>query len=346
MSSMPVILIRADASSSIGLGHIARCMTLQQALQRAGFQIVFACAAIPDLLKSQIIRNGGKVEMIPHERTDALSLGGIAHFNKAAAIILDSYQIDSDDQRQLYSSGIPVIILDDLNDRGRLFASLIINSLPHAGLLGYEKTAPDAILLAGLEYALLRTEFSQIAGTECRSSQRSRLLINFGGSDILRLSLPLSRALLDLDGDLPLTLITGSGYPKPEEAERLAGQYANVEHIHDCSDMASQFLRAGLALAAPGSTIYELAACQVPAVFLICADNQALSARAHEERGWCRVFDGRDNQQCRDAIISTLKLWNNPEQRDELQKSTIGLVPIDGADRIAKKIKRLVESNG
>ena len=340
------ILIRADASATLGVGHVARCMTLQQALQDLGFGIIFVSRELTGHLNRQIIENGGSVRFLEPAAGELEALRNLIVTEHAGALILDGYHFDSVYLKELSATAIPLILLDDLNDRGPLPVSLIINSLPHARHLGYDKTAPEATLLAGLDYALLRPEFHRPDGARVHASRRSRLLINFGGSDPLNLSLPLARALLEQEASLPITLITGSGYRHPDEVCTLAARYADLCHIHNCTDMAHQFLQAGLALAAPGSTVYELAACHVPAVFLICADNQVLSAGAHEKLGWCRVFDGRDPEQRQSAIISTLKLWHNPRRRDELQKKTSGLITARGPGIVARQIRELVNQHG
>ncbi|MEJ2688674.1 MAG: hypothetical protein P8130_01735, partial [Deltaproteobacteria bacterium] len=133
-------------------------------------------------------------------------------------------------------------------------------------------------------------------------------------------------------------LITGSASKTSKELRDLGSRYPNLEHLHDCPEMADQLCRAGLALAAPGSSIYELVACGVPAVLLICADNQRLSAAAHQAVGWCHVFDARQQNQLALALSQTLQLWKDPKTRNLMQERTVGLVDVAGADRIAQEI--------
>jgi UDP-2,4-diacetamido-2,4,6-trideoxy-beta-L-altropyranose hydrolase len=319
-------------------------MTLKHALQRRGFGITFVCAELPKQLDQSMREQGVSVLHLNHRQDNAETLNILARDSKAVAVILDGYHFDSEYQQEIFSAQRPLILFDDLNNRGIIYAHMIINSMPHADQLGYEISAPQSILLAGLQYTLLRGEFISVMQQKVAPvTDRPRLLVNFGGSDILSLSVPVCRTLLQQEPLLPVTLITGSGYSNPRKVEPLSAQYENFEHIHDCKDMAAQFMRAGLALSAPGATVYELAACHVPAILMICADNQALSAKAHEQLGWCLAFDGRQPKQYEKALLMTHKLWQNPALRQVLQNSCHGLIPAQGTEHIAQHIEHLID---
>lgn len=348
MANDPVatLLIRADASPEVGLGHVMRCGCLQVALQPLGIACYFAFRHMPESLQQRILEQGG--QLVPLNtadlKNDAEITLHLARTLGAKAILLDGYQFDSAYQRRLFRQGPSLVLMDDINNRGRIYADLLINSLPHANQLSYAETAPEARSLLGLEYVLLRDEFRQLQAFATRSSERSRLLVNFGGSDILGLSLPVIRDLLKQDPHLPITLITGSGFSRSEDVEELLCLYPQLEHFHNCQEMARQFGRAGLALAAPGATIYELAALGVTSVFLICAENQELSAIAHESFGWCRTFDARCKNQYTKALQKTIELWGNPDQRDVMQEKARGLIDGLGMQRVAQEILYLIKN--
>jgi len=52
------ILIRTDASVSVGIGHVMRCLTLADQLRREGAQVVFVCNDLPGNMFNYLQRQG------------------------------------------------------------------------------------------------------------------------------------------------------------------------------------------------------------------------------------------------------------------------------------------------
>ena len=61
------ILIRTDASTNIGTGHVMRCLTLADELRQKGTDINFICREEPGNLISYIEDRGYKVHQMPGE---------------------------------------------------------------------------------------------------------------------------------------------------------------------------------------------------------------------------------------------------------------------------------------
>ena len=65
------VLIRADASPTIGSGHIARCLTLARVLRQQGSHVAFACRRLPghrlDALARRRLRNLALPDVYPDE---------------------------------------------------------------------------------------------------------------------------------------------------------------------------------------------------------------------------------------------------------------------------------------
>ena len=69
------LLIRADASTSIGFGHIMRCLTLADMLRSAGVECAFACCELPGNAISMLRKNGYKVFVLTTQsKTEHTSL--------------------------------------------------------------------------------------------------------------------------------------------------------------------------------------------------------------------------------------------------------------------------------
>jgi spore coat polysaccharide biosynthesis predicted glycosyltransferase SpsG len=270
------------------------------------------------------------------------AIKNVASQHQAKAIVLDGYQFDVHYRQALYASTLHVITFDDSNDLEALYCDLVINALPFAFSIGYEISAPQATHLLGLEYSIIRQEFLQQKNITFK--KRNKLLINFGGSDVANLTLPLVTKLLALeliDSPEDIIVITGGAYYSPEKMNLLALKFG-FQHIHNCQNMAEILYQCKLAICAPGSIVYELAYCGVPSIFLTVADNQLLSAQAHQNIGWCKVVNGLEHQGIEHALLHLSQLWNAPSALIKLSETAIKLIDGKGVKRICSAIKELL----
>ena len=59
------VLIRADASPTIGSGHIARCLTLARVLRQQGGHVAFACRRLPGHRLDSLAAEGFETFALP-----------------------------------------------------------------------------------------------------------------------------------------------------------------------------------------------------------------------------------------------------------------------------------------
>src|SRR5689334_10109490 len=64
------ILIRADASPTIGSGHIARCLTLARVLRKQGTHVAFACRLLPGHRLDSLASEGFETFALPARYPD------------------------------------------------------------------------------------------------------------------------------------------------------------------------------------------------------------------------------------------------------------------------------------
>lgn len=55
------IAFRADASAQIGVGHVMRCLTLANAMQKRDVQTTFVCRHLPQYLENILTASGNQV---------------------------------------------------------------------------------------------------------------------------------------------------------------------------------------------------------------------------------------------------------------------------------------------
>jgi UDP-2,4-diacetamido-2,4,6-trideoxy-beta-L-altropyranose hydrolase len=307
---------RADASEKIGVGHLMRCQAFAQSLTLHGVDSIFFTRSSSLSLIYQRFDWLGQVVLIPDDLSIEQEVGWIAEQQQVLqlnAIVLDGYHFNAAYRHLLRACICPLVVYDDLNNSDFLNADMVINCSDVAKDLGYEATAAEAILCLGANYRLLRKEFNQLAHVPF--SQRNVLTLVMGGSDAFNLTLPILKELEQRQArQIHLRVITGALYPHLVELKSfLQHSKLNVQHEHNCQNMASMFSSSRLVVSAAGSSQYEILACQAPALLLVVADNQLPASLFAEQQGWCQIQDLTDSIDIASVVDKVLGLWSAAE---------------------------------
>lgn len=336
------LLFRFDASTQIGIGHAFRCMALiEQFSLNKELQIVVMSQRLPTFIVNTLQGYGALLLGLQEQLSESEQITRvvqIAFSYSANTLVIDGYHFSSHYREQLYRSGLQVIAFDDCNDLSHLYCHLVINALPFAHRLGYEKSASNALKLFGLDYSIIRAEYLQAAKQD--SQIKDKLLINFGGSDVAGLTVPVIKLLIQLELAIDpekVLVVTGGAYQQPELVTALCEE-AGFTHIHQCENMAQVVAQCKMAICAPGSIVYELAFMGVVSLFLTVADNQRLSAQAHQDLGWCYMANGLEMQQVQQLIEQLPRLWSEQHQLQSMSDKARQLIDGKGVKRICQVI--------
>lgn len=362
---MTTVLLRADASAIIGTGHVMRGLAIAEALQDRGIIPHLAATRLTLALETRLNAAGICVHHLESPTAEA-TLACAAALNAAALIIdgyPDGYQFDSFWRAALRAGfAHPILTFDDTATLPALYADLIVNPAPQAATLPYARIAPDAQWLLGPAYLPLRREFRTAAAVPSPPMpERRDLLITFGGADPLALTTPCLESLASLVTDPPPSspipgprslipvprLVVAIGGSDPNAATVLAAvkrwnarsltPAPRIVAYQDCPDMGARMAAAGLAIAAGGGTLGELAALCVPTILVIVADNQESAAAAIRNEGWAVAVDARDDRPGALARIRALArgLWPDLATRTAMAAHARGRTDGQGAARIA-----------
>lgn len=313
------ILIRADASPTIGSGHIARCLTLARVLRKQGSHVAFACRQLPghrlDALSAEGFETFALPEFYPGEDPqqaiesmlpwqadiDALDLllEDHAEFDW---IIVDHYGLDHHWQTAARRWAPRIAAVDDLATR-RYSVDLLLNQNLSGLSDNYTPLLPEGCrTLLGPRYAMLREEFDCPA-IDIKPEAR-RVLVNFGGFDAAMQTHHAMLALADFT-ELEVDFVAGVDNPAWAQMQALAQTRPNWRLHSFVSDFHQRMTEADLFIGAGGGTSWERAALGLPTICIAVSNNQQVNGEVMAAAG-AHVFMGAREQvsvtQLRDAI--------------------------------------------
>ena len=293
--SKEALLIRADASVSIGTGHIMRMIALGQAWQAQGGEVYFLCAEITPALEQRLASEGFHLSRIhatlgsPEDLSETMRLISetLQADRQNARVVLDGYHFGSDYQLGIKAAGFKLLVIDDYGHADFYPADWVLNQNISAGEELYAKRSPATKLLLGPKFAMLRKEFLAYKGWQRKIAPvAKKILVTLGGADPDNVTLKLIQALIDFD--LHVKVVIGGSNPHLREIENFIQSQNNstalIEVTVNATNMPELMVWADIAVAAAGSTSWELAFMGLPNLVFILADNQVeiaegLSAR-------------------------------------------------------------------
>ena len=288
MVNRKVAVLRADASSSIGVGHVMRSLSLGEALLDEGFGVELVSFELAPSLQSLATSCG--VEVV--ELTCAPRSSEDAQFvlqRNANLVVVDGYEFSREFFAVLEADNTPFAVVDDNAETNAQSPSAVINQNPHASASMYAHLQGEPKMLLGLQYAMVRKEVREVAAMNL-PSREGEVFVAMGGADFLGLTAPLVEALAETG--LQIRVAVGHANTHRAHIQKLADQLGNVTLIEQ-QDYVSSLASAHVAVLAAGSSLWEACAVGTPSIGLVVADNQFASANAAKKLGFTRVVDCR-----------------------------------------------------
>lgn len=204
-----MVVIRADANSKIGMGHVMRCLSVADALVKCGEEVLFVTAddtpvplltkkgvsyrvlhtdyadmeaELPELLavlRELALRAVSPEMVLPQMPSQGAESPDAALAQKNTSILVDSYYV-TEKYLAALKKRITTIYMDDIYAFSYP-VDMLINYNIYGEEMGYEKDAAfaDTKLLLGTEYVPLREEFSARAGYV-----QSRKVLSLGAANV------------------------------------------------------------------------------------------------------------------------------------------------------------------
>jgi UDP-2,4-diacetamido-2,4,6-trideoxy-beta-L-altropyranose hydrolase len=275
----PQLVIRADAGTAIGSGHIMRSLAIAQAWQAMGGTARFVCHDLPSTLSERLVEEDVLVEPVTADSgsaDDAQHLLATANKHCAAAVVVDGYHFGQRYQDIIAEYSGTTLTIDDYGHLSDYRTSIVLNQNAGASEALYRSRSNHTRLLLGPQFALVRRELHTASGRDRRRDGTVKtILVTLGGSDPDNVTETVIRALQRLgEQDFRFRIIVGGLNDQLERLSALVKDDARFEFLCDVRDMASQYTWADLAIAAGGSSNWEMCCFGLPRLILVIAENQ------------------------------------------------------------------------
>lgn len=315
------ILIVAEGTRAIGLGHIYRSILLASVLFEHDVLIVTT-------------------------KRSELGIGKLEHSNLRYEVVDDVNGIFN-----VITSFRPDIVINDIIDTEKEFIlkeKLYVERVVNFEDKGEGGSCADAVINAlykeekrggnyywGEKYYCLRDEFILTPPRDF-SEKVNNILICFGGSD----PSGFNDRMLDVierikeDNDIHYQFVLGIGYEENLAFEsRCKRINKNIDCVRDVPSMAKYMNKADIAISAQGRTIYELASQRVPSIILAQNDREYTHEFAFLKNGFINLGNG--NNVSDDTIIETISwLIHSPQIRKQMYDYMAAIHLDKGIDRV------------
>lgn len=339
---------RADGSAATGAGHLMRCLTVAQELQKRikhPEELCFLCAeeASGELLESWNM----PVKILGTDPADLEGelpvleqlIQGSGH-----VFLVDSYAVTDAYLWALHRFG-RVYLLDDMQQHAFPVDGVINYNLFASREKYRELYGSDTGQYLGAAYVPVRQQFCEAAKQYILPENVTDVLITTGGGDRDNIAGEILRELCEhsLAGKtIRYHLVVGRFNPNREKLEQYASQHSGVVLHCDVRDMAGLMMTCQLAVTAGGTTIYELSVLGVPFVCFSYAENQeGLTGWLGEQKitGYAGEWHHAPEETRRAISIWCLRACENREYRQKAYEAERTLIDGRGAARIAEILR-------
>jgi len=333
MVNRKVAVLRADASSSIGVGHVMRSLAFGEAMRDAGFEVVLASVDLPIGMREEAHKCGITVVDLNCESfgsDDALATLAL----NGAVFVIDGYRFEREFFEILENESAGLVIIDDNVETKARAPSVLINQNPHATSEMYAHLSDNTRLFLGLQYALLRREVREAAKLSVIPVAK-KVFVAMGGSDYLKLTGSIVLALKDLD--IELCVAVGPANSQRQQLEDVVHSVPRARIINQ-AEYITELASSSLAILAAGSSLWEAAALGVPTIGLIVADNQLGLANVSQKLGFSVVLDVRSKFSIEEVTGNVQELLVANSALNLMRRSGKQLVNVNGSKLATSEI--------
>ncbi|WP_277068816.1 spore coat protein [Saccharomonospora viridis] len=330
------LLLRADASSTIGVGHVSRMVAFAERARRRDWPVAFSgtlegadwFAARLDELDVTVVD--------PTDPGDDDALPDLVRKLGSDVVVVDHYDI-GEVRSAVNAAGAALVSLEG-GEFGRREADVVVDSGLHS------RPRPDdgsGVVLRGPRYAPLREQIRharrlRAERSAVRPGQPPEVVVVLGGGavwreQVTRLAYRLRDTGLPFDADI--VAHGDPDVPPPGPGQRFTVSKPDTR-------LPERLATADLAVSAAGVTLLEACCIGVPTALVLLVDNQEAGYRAAVEQGFAVGLGraGALDDATETATETLARLLGDPARRERLASAAADVVDGLGADRVLEAV--------
>lgn len=343
---MTHLLLRADASPTIGVGHVSRMVAFAEEASARGWRVTFSGTLTGADWFAERLDGLGVVVVPATDPRDEGALPALARAVEADVVLVDHYGI-GEQRAALHADGVVLVSLES-RTFGRRQADVVVESELH------DLPRPDdgsAVVLRGARHAPLREQVRQARRRRAESHEDGdppRIVVVLGGGAVWREEV--TRVLRVLrDTGLPFEAeVVAHGDPEmPEPAD---GQCFWVSTPD--TRLPDRLAEADLVVSAAGVTLLEACCIGVPTALVLLVDNQEAGYHAAVEQelavglGWAHELGASGGTSGgSEAATVVAELLADPARRRRMASAAAEVVDGGGAARVLDAAARAVHGD-
>lgn len=252
------VIIRTEASVTIGSGHVMRCLTVAEKLQQAGCYVRFWMEPL----------EGNLIEFVAEQ--GFTNINGPEH---ADLYIVDHYGLGIEWEQNIRPFTKKLAVIDDIAREHDCDLLLDQNVVPHYKTRYDGKVPAHCVKLLGPKYLMMRDEFIEARKQiQPRNATVKRFLVFMGGTDPTNETMKILSALEPFQFE-HVDIVVGNGNPHKHTIEVICRERGYEFHCQ-IDYMATLMLQADFAIGAGGATMWERCYVGLSSSATIVADNQ------------------------------------------------------------------------
>jgi len=345
------ILVRADASPSIGGGHIIRMLALCDEFKLRGAKINFACSKETLDTVRDLSNKTYSVTLIPDEKNKDKELEFLEkEFGKDTdLLIIDHYQWNESVEKHCKKWAGQIFVVDDMANNKRE-CDYLLNSSLGWNKKHYSRLVPSTCkLFLGPSYALLSSSI-RIRRMNSKMKQTSninfsRIVVSMGLTDPENMTFGIVDALIKKNMKYDVDVIVGRKLKKLNELKKLIdNSIAKINLYIEPDNYIDILSSATLVIGAAGNSSWERSCLGLPSIIIAVAENQEHQAKMIEASGAGKYLGVPSGNSFEKIVNISLDYLSDTNKLNEIRNKALSLCDGLGAARIASELTSKIKA--